>query len=48
MAKANDISKATLQRAKKALGIKPTKIGYGKDSVWRWSLTNEEVQNDTE
>lgn len=31
-------SKSTVNRAKKALGIKPYKVGFGKESVWMWSL----------
>lgn len=46
-AKVNGISKTTLRRAKDALGIKPRKIGYGKESAWRWSLIEEDTQDDT-
>ncbi len=46
-ARTNAISKATLQRAKTDLGIKASKLGYGKGSVWQWSLADESIQDDT-
>ncbi|MHC4905015.1 MAG: AAA family ATPase, partial [Planctomycetota bacterium] len=46
-ARSNGISKATLRRAKSDLDIVTQKVGYGKDSVWRWSLSKEATQDDT-
>ncbi|RKY05872.1 MAG: hypothetical protein DRP56_08420, partial [Planctomycetota bacterium] len=46
-ARSNGISKATVRRAKDALGIAPKKVGYGKESVWRWGLADEDSQDDT-
>jgi RecA-family ATPase len=48
--KANDVyacakdagfSKTTVDRAKKALGLKPYKVGYGADSKWLWPLPSK-------
>ena len=41
-AKAQGISKATLRRAKKALGVQSEKVGIGKNGYWLWSLTETE------
>lgn len=47
------ISKTTITRAKKELGIKPSKSGFGKDSKWIWCLpaknviANKDIQDES-
>ena len=46
-AKAHGISHTTLMRAKKDLGVKPTKVGFGAAGQWVWSLgTPADIQAD--
>jgi hypothetical protein len=37
-------SEATVRRARKSLGIKPKKEGYGKDGGWTWKLPSKGAQ----
>jgi hypothetical protein len=38
------ISGATLRRAKRKLGVKATRAGFGLGSSWKWSLPDEDAQ----
>jgi len=33
-----DFARATIRRAKKILGVKAYREGYGKDGIWKWRL----------